>query len=196
MQVHWTTGKTHFHLLLTGHPLSITLCGASDRLGTIISDERLNPVQYKRAIIQRLPYAMQRARPEHTAAQRRYQDDFFKKARFRIEVQACDQVRIDRLARKLPHPESDNTSSLTEYGEYLREAAKDGSRKPLPRTTDPYTVQSVTNWTVTIDKKCIRHSCESQPGSQDVSSAQQHGVYCVAKQYRWSVRARYAKKHG
>lgn len=90
MQVHRRTESTPFDLVLTRHPLSITLPGPADRPGITALDKRLTPVQYRRAVAQWLRYAMERARHKQIPAQKRYKKNLDKKTRLRIEVQQAD----------------------------------------------------------------------------------------------------------
>lgn len=138
-------------MVLTLLPPSITLPGTSDPPGTPSLDEHLISVQYKRAVTQRLSYAMERFGHKQTTLQRRYKMTSDKQARFRIEVQPGDKIYIDRPPGRVQRPESGTTDPLTVYSDNLEETVTEGSCKLLPRTTGPYTVQSVTGNTATID---------------------------------------------
>lgn len=140
MEAPRSTGTTPFHLLLTSNPLSITLSEISDRSGSPVSYERLSLLQYKRAVIRRLHYALERAEHKQTALQKRYKEYSDKKVYFRIKVQAGDHDYIDRLPRGVRYPESGATDSLMSYSGSLEETSTEGIHKLLPRTTNLYTV--------------------------------------------------------
>lgn len=72
MKAHLTAGMTRLDLVVTRHPLSNTPLGTSDRPGTHAPDERFTPVQYERAVIQRLLFTMEMVGHKQAPAQGRY----------------------------------------------------------------------------------------------------------------------------
>lgn len=89
---------------------------------------------------------------EHVTPDPFKMEKFDKKVRCRIEVQPGDQVYIGRTPRRLRHLESGITGPLSGYSVGLQETVTEVSRKLLPRATSPYTPQSLTESTVTVDK--------------------------------------------
>lgn len=84
--------------------------------------------------------------------QKRYNEDFDKKLRFRIKLQSEDQIYIESQPRRKQGPQSGVRDSLVGLSDKLEETATEGSRRMILRTTNPNTVKSVTENTVTPDK--------------------------------------------
>lgn len=91
-------GDNTFRLGTSTLSPSITLTGGTDRPDPSISDERLTPVQFKRATLRRLPYALAKAKSTHTAAQSRSKEDFDRRVRFQISVRPGDIFFREQIA--------------------------------------------------------------------------------------------------
>lgn len=105
-----------FDLVLTQYPRSISRPGTLHRPGTSAFDERFISVQYKRAVIRRLQYAMEKARHKHTTAESRYKKDFSQMVRIRIEVRMGGQAYISPPTWKVQPPKNKTTDRLNGCG--------------------------------------------------------------------------------
>lgn len=128
MQAHRAAETTPLDRVLTRHPPSTTLTETSDRPGTPVSDERLTPVQYRRAGVRRLYHAMESARHKQTAAKRRHKEEFDKAVRFQIEERPSDQVYSALTTHhEAQGSESETTAPLTRYSKIWKKRLQKGA---------------------------------------------------------------------
>ena len=137
MQVHRSTGTTPFDLVLSRHPKGI-LTESVGQLpeGTANAG---SPAAVKRNTLNRLRYALSRAKVKLTKAQLRYKLDFDRRVRTLVRVEPGQMVLVDKPA---------------DYeGKHQDPMEEDRTIKKLSyRTTGPYKVLKANESTVTVEQ--------------------------------------------
>ena len=137
MQIHRSTGTTPFYLVLSRHPSGIL----TESVGNL-PEGTVNvgsPAAVKRNTLNRLSYALSRAKINLTKAQHRYKRDFNKRVRTLLRVEPGQMVFVDKP---------------TDYeGKHQNQTDEDRTTKKLSyRRTGPYKVLKANDSTVTVEQ--------------------------------------------
>ena len=137
MQVHRSTGTTPFDLVLSRNPKGIL----TESVGNLPEGTANvgSPAAVKRNTLNRLRYALSRAKVNLTKAQQRYKNDFDKRVRTLLRVEPGQMVFVNKPA---------------EYeGKHQDPTGEDRTTKKLSyRTTGPYKVLKTSDSTVTVEQ--------------------------------------------